>query len=358
MSQNLSKIIINPFYTFTYKMDSRGELKLFACASGTQFAEELGNSIGKIRGEIYNCQGLKTEQFADGERTIKLSESVRGTDSYIIQQPFDPTSPRSIQDNVWDLLQGIRTLKWAGASYVTAVTPLHPYGRQDKSKGREAIGGELFAEMISQAGASNLLTMDLHADQITGFYDPNKTKIDNLRGSNVLLDYFKREFDEEYIQNLTVVAPDTGGTERAQHYAKRLGADMAMSYKKRSNNANEIDTLELLGEVRDRNVLVIDDMVDTGGTQEKVLDKLAAQSPRDIKVACSHGLFNKDALSKLSKFNLETIVTDTVPRDQDFFLENPFVTQVPVSELFGEAIHNLNYNLSLSPLYLEEGEHL
>ncbi|MEN7548139.1 ribose-phosphate pyrophosphokinase [Rapidithrix thailandica] len=339
---------------------TRGELKIFACRSGERFADAIVRSLNEqvsssVRPQRFQKCQMDTLDFANGESKVRVRDTVRGADTYVVQQCFDPTSERTIQDNAIEALQAVRALKSAGAYKVTLVLPEHPWARQDKSKGRETITSRLFADFVQVAGADNVLTTDLHADQITGFYDATITKIDNLRASHVLLEFIKQLYDEETLKDLVVMAPDSGGAPKAEYYAKMLGTKMAHAHKTRSNViANKVEGLEVLGEVENKHVFVIDDMVDTGGSARTLCEKLFDKGVKSIKFGCTHGLFNKGGLDKLTELGIHVVTTDTIPRTEEFLKQyEGKLTCVSLSSNFAEAIYCLNQNESLESVYGE-----
>ncbi len=331
---------------------ARGKLKLFSNRSGSNFANKLVNELNNLYHESsyrVDKSTVSNLDFADGESKQIIEETVRGVDAYLVQNCLDKYSKRSIQDNFFEMCQTAYALKGAGARNVTGVMPYHPFLRQDKSKGREPITARLAINWIESSGFDNIITSDMHADQIVGFYD--KVKVDNLRASNVLIEYLKNNLKGD-VRNTVIIAPDAGGAPRSQYFAKNLGCRAAQSFKMRSNRkANHIDVLKIAGYVKDKNIIVVDDMIDTGGSIDRVVNELKRKKAKGITVCCTHSIFSEPAIEKLSKLEVEVIGTDTIPRDKFFKNNNNWYTNISLAPLFAKAIYNINNDLSVSDLY-------
>jgi len=332
-------------------MDRR-KLKLFSNRSGSGFANKLVKELNKLYHESsYRVErgNISNIDFADGESKQIVEETVRGVDAYLVQNCLDKYSKRSVQDNFFEMCQTAYALKGAGASHVTAVVPYHPFLRQDKSKGREPITARLAINWIESSGFDNVITSDMHADQIVGFYD--NVKVDNLRASNVLIDYLRENMKDEP-RNTVVIAPDAGGAPRSQYFAKNLGCRAAQSFKMRANRkANHIDVLKIAGRVKDKDVIVVDDMIDTGGSIDKLVKELKRKKAKDITVCCTHSIFSNPVIDRLSKLEVEVIGTDTIPHNKNFKKENKWYTDISLAPLFAKAVYNINNDLSVSDLY-------
>ncbi|MDA3855652.1 MAG: ribose-phosphate diphosphokinase [Candidatus Woesearchaeota archaeon] len=279
-------------------LGARGDLKLFANRSGEGFANRLVSHISAnpLINPGFRLSPLETLDFANSEIRPEAQESVRGSDVYLVQNCFDPTSKRSIQDNLFESLATVNALRHAGAAYVNLIIPEFPYARQEKPSGRQPITAKMVADFISTAGATNVLTADLHADQISGFFDPTVTKIDNLRASKVFLPEIRSLFSKDRLEDMVVMGPDAGGTPRAQYYAKQLCANTALAFKKRSYaKANHVEELNVVGDFEGKDILIIDDMIDTVGTIKAVVEKLRDEKAKDIYVMATHPLFNNPA---------------------------------------------------------------
>jgi len=330
----------------------RGKLKLFSNRSGSNFADNLVDELNKLYHESsHRVQkgDISDIDFADGESKQIIEETVRGVDAYLVQNCLDKYSNRSVQDNFFEMCQAAYALKGAGASHVTAIMPYHPFLRQDKNKGREPITARLAINWIESSGFDNVITSDMHADQIVGFYD--KVKVDNLKASNVLIEYLRTNVCRD-TKNTVIIAPDAGGAPRSQYFAKNIGCRAAQSFKMRSNRkANHIDVLKIAGYVKDKDIIIVDDMIDTGGSIDKLIRELKRKKCRDIKVCCTHSIFSNPAKNKLSKLEVEVIGTDTIPHPKNFLEENRWYTNISLAPLFAKAIYNINNDLSVSELY-------
>ena len=314
---------------------------MFTNRSGQNFAEKLSKELN------IPISSLETFDFADGESKIIVNDSVRGCDAYLVQNCFDPNSKRSVQDNLLELLQAGDALKRAGASKLTAILPFHPFSRQDKSFGREPLTARLIADLIEVTGFDNLITSELHAKQIEGFY--KKTKLDNLPATHLLVSQFKEDFPEVN-GDLVVISPDAGGAKRAEHFAKKLNSRAAQAFKIR-RNPNEVEELKVAGLVENYNVLIIDDMIDTGGSVVKLVEKLKAKKTNKILVCCTHSLLNKNAVENLKNSGINLISTDSIERTEEFKNNNNWYKEISLAPLFAQVIKNLNENKSVSGLY-------
>ena len=324
---------------------SRGHLKLFSNRSGNYFAEKLSKELDTP------ISKLETIIFADGERKVEIKDSVRGCDTYIVQSCFDPTSKRSIYDNFFELLITGDALKRSGASDLTAVLPYHPFTRQDKRSSREPLTARLAASLIETSGFGNVITAELHAEQIVGFY--KDATIENLPGAGTIISSFKEAYPN-LNGNLVVISPDAGGAKRAEYFARKLDVKAAQAFKKRfREEANEVEDIRIVGNVKDHNILVVDDMVDTGGSIAILVDKLREIGVDEIKVCCTHALLNGKALPRIKERGIEVIATDTIPRTDEFKKENSWYKEISIAPLFAKVIKNLNENKSVSELYEE-----
>jgi ribose-phosphate pyrophosphokinase len=307
-------------------------MKIFAGRANRPLAERIANYLGMQLGEV------EIRQFADGEIFVQFNENVRGVDVFIVQ----PTAPPA--DNLLELLIMIDAASRASASRITAVIPYYGYARQDrKDQPRVAITARLVANLITVAGTSRVLAMDLHAGQIQGFFD---IPLDHLFASPVLIDYFK----SLGIKDLTVVGPDIGSARMVRAFAKRLGAPFALIDKRRPS-PNESEVLNVIGDVMGRNLLIIDDLLDTGGTIVHAASALAARGARDIYVGCTHGLFSGDAPARIRDSGIkEIVVTDTVRLENHKAMPNLRV--LSVADLLGEAIRRIHLGESVSSLFI------
>jgi ribose-phosphate pyrophosphokinase len=347
---------------------TRGSVKVFFFKSGNKshdgsirnisseiLGERILDAYTQLSGEeIERGSTLESLNFSDSESEVSLVDTARGADAFLVHCSYCPESSRSVDEHVSDLLDMIRTLRIADAEKITVILPYFPYARQDKTDGRKALKARLFADQLTAAGVQNILTTDLHANQIEGFFDVTKTKIDNLRASHVLLPVLKRHFDTHARKNLVVMSPDHGGTARAGFYAKQLGVEMAFAYKKRSyHEANVVEHLTVIGEVKGKDMLVIDDMIDSGGTMQAVVERLRLLGARSVILACTHALLSGKGVQRMKEMDVELITTDTIPRSLEFKKENPWYKEFSMAGQYAKGMYLLNTKKSLRPLYQE-----
>lgn len=268
---------------------------LFSTRTSMALAEKIAQSYGQELGKI------NFQQFSDGEFEPVLDQSVRGGRVFLIGSTFPPA------DNLLELLLMIDASKRASAKNITVVLPYYGLARQDrKDQPRAPIGAKLVANLLTAAGATRIMTMDLHADQIQGFFE---IPVDHLYASTIFVDYIK----SLHLDNLTIASPDMGGAKRAKNYAGHLGAEVVIAYKERKK-ANVVEEMFLIGDVKDRNVILIDDMIDTGGTLCKAADLLIANGAKSVRAMATHGVFSGKAYENINSSKIEeVIVTDTIP---------------------------------------------
>lgn len=318
-------------------MSVTGKIKVFSGNAHRELAEEICRNLDCELGKA------TTERFSDGEFNFQIGENVRGHDVFIVQ----PTSPPSDR-HLMELLIMIDTFVRASAERVTAVIPYFGYARSDKKdRPRVPISAKLVANLITKAGAHRVLTIDLHASQIQGFFD---IPVDHLYAAPIVVDYFKTN----PIDNLIVVAPDTGGAERARAYAKRLNAGLALCDKRRER-PNEADVMNIVGDVRGRNCLIIDDMCDTGGTICKVAEALYMAGANEIYACFTHGILSGNAVENITGSYLKkVIVTNTVPiRDNGKpLVEGGKIEVLSVAGLLASAIRSIHDETSVSSLFI------
>ncbi|MEK7390290.1 MAG: ribose-phosphate pyrophosphokinase [Elusimicrobiota bacterium] len=307
-------------------------LKLFSGNANRPLAEDISKYLGVPLGKTH------VGRFADGEINIQIEENVRGADCYVIQ----PTC-RPVNENLMELLIMIDALRRASAGRITAVVPYYGYARADrKTAPRMPISSKLVANLIVEAGAHRVVTMDLHAAQIQGFFD---IPVDHLYATPVILDYVKKKS----LKNLVVVSPDVGGTERARAFAKRLSAQLVIIDKRRPR-PNEASVYNIIGDVKGKNCLILDDMVDTGGTLCKVADKIRENGALKVYAACVHGVLSGAAHELIAKSSLEEmILTDSIPVHA---LAGGKLTVLSIAPLMGEAIARNHQGKSISALFV------
>ena len=306
------------------------EAKIFACSQSVYLAEKIAKDYGISLGKV------TLAKFKDGEFQPSFEESIRGLRVFIICSTF-PSA-----DNLMELLLMIDAAKRASARHVTAVIPYFGWARQDrKDKPRVPIGAKLVANLLDAAGATRIMTMDLHADQIQGFFE---IPVDHLFASTIFLPYVK----SLNLTNLTIASPDMGGSKRAYAYSKFLESDVVICYKQRKA-AGVIDKMELIGEVKGRNVVLVDDMIDSGGTLATAADLMIAKGALSVRAICTHAILSGAAYEKIENSQLsELIVTDSIPLKK----ESKKIRVVSCAPLFAEVMQMVNHNNSISGKFL------
>jgi ribose-phosphate pyrophosphokinase len=300
----------------------------------------LAGAIAQYLG--YPLGGAQLENFPDGEISMKLFDDVRGRDAYVVQ----PTCPPA-NDNLMELLIFMDCLKRASAKRISAVIPYFGYARQDrKEEGRVPISAKLVANLLTVAGAGRILTIDLHAAQIQGFFD---IPVDNLSAEPV----FSAYVNSLELGPLTLVSPDVGNVKRARVYANRLGGELAIIDKRRVSGS-KIITTNIIGDVKDKSVLMVDDMIATAGTVTEASKLVREHGARSIIVAATHGVLCGPAVERLANAPIDHLaITDTIPVSEDVREKLPNLTILSVSELMGEAIRRIHRNESVSSLFMK-----
>ena len=315
-----------------YKRVNR-DLKVFSGNANPALAEEICKHLELPLGEI------NLTKFSDGELYCQILENVRGKDVFLIQPTCSP-----VNKNLMELLIMIDAFKRSSATRITAVIPYYGYGRQDrKDKPRVPISSKLVADLLTAAGANRILSMDLHAGQIQGFFD---IPVDHLFAAPVLIEYLKNL----KIPDLTIVSPDAGGVERARAFARRLDADLAIVDKRRTA-PNTAEVLNVIGHVTGRNIVICDDMIDTAGTLVNTVHALRKKRVGKILACATHAILSGPAIARLKSAPIEEIVlTNTVPLDKSRMLPN--MTVLSVAGLLGTAIHSIHEETSVSNLFV------
>tara|TARA_A100000164_G_scaffold65645_1_gene54354 strand:- start:1590 stop:2480 length:891 start_codon:yes stop_codon:yes gene_type:complete len=292
-----------------------------------KIAKSFGSEIGKVN----------FSHYSDGEYQPSFEESVRGARLFLIGS----THPSS--ENLMELLLMIDAAKRASARHITAVIPYFGWARQDrKDKPRVPIGAKLIAKLLETAGATRIITMDLHADQIQGFFEK---PVDHLYASTIFIPYI----ESLNLDGLTIASPDMGGSKRAYAYSRFLESNVVVCYKQRKK-ANVIDHMELIGEVKGKNVVIVDDMVDTAGTLTKAADLMMERGAKSVRAICTHALLSGNAYEKIENSKLEElIVTDSIPQKK----ESIKVNVLTCANLFADVMHNVNTNQSINPFFIK-----
>ena len=308
------------------------KLKIFTGNANPELAKEICDYLGLPLGEAF------VGRFNNGEVQIMIDESVRGKDVFIIQ----PTS-YPVNDNLMELMVMADALKRASARHITAVVPYYGYARQDrKTRGREPITAKLVANLMQTSGITRLVTIDLHAGQIQGFFD---VRVDHLYGASILAKYI----NEKNLEDVIVVSPDLGGVTRARDLADRIGAPIAIIEKKRPE-PGVAKVMNLIGDVKGKNCIIVDDIVDTAGSLVEGAKALKEFGAKSVMAAVTHAVLTDPASERIANSNIkELIVTNTMPLPENCKLDN--VTQLSVAPLLGEAIMRIFHEVSVSNLF-------
>ncbi len=305
-------------------------VKIFAGRASKELAVRIAKSYGATLGDIQYAA------FSDGEFQVSFEETVRGQDVFIVQSTMPPS------DNLFELLLMVDAAKRASARKIIVVVPYFGLARQDrKDKPRVAIGAKLVANMMMAAGIDRIMTMDLHADQIQGFFE---VPVDHLYGSTI----FSSEIEKLNTGNLIMAAPDAGGAKRANSYAKRLDVGLAICHKQRKK-ANEVAEMTVIGDVAGKDVVLVDDMCDTAGTLTKAADLFIEKGANSVKAFCTHAVLSGPAYERITNSKItELIVTDTIPLKQ----KHDKIRVLSVAELFGDVIRRMVNNESISSHFI------
>ncbi len=311
-------------------MPDKAPIKFFSCEASEYLADKIARSYGMSLGKS------SVTKFSDGEFQPCFEESVRGCVTFIVQSTFPPT------DNLFELLLMIDAAKRASAYNVVAVIPYLGFGRQDrKDKPRVSIGAKLVADLLSKAGVSRVMTMDLHADQLQGFFD---VPVDHLYASSIFVPHIKNlELDD-----LVIAAPDMGGTKRANAYSRFLNCEMVICYKLRKK-ANYVDEITIIGDVNNKNVVIVDDMIDTAGTLLLAADLMMKSGARSVHAVATHPVLSGDAVDKIEKSAItQVVVTDTIPLSR----QSDKIKVLTVADLFADVIGKVYNYQSISSTFI------
>lgn len=310
------------------------ELRIFTGSAHQNLGAAIARSLGVPLGRAH------LSRFSDGEIWFQIQDNVRGADVFVMQPTSSP-----VNENLMELLIMLDAFKRSSASRITAVIPYYGYARQDrKDRPRVPISAKLVADLLSAAGTDRVLTMDLHASQIQGFFD---VPVDHLFAAPVIIDYV----DKLKLKNLTIVSPDAGGVERARAYAKRLDASLAIVDKRR-DQPNVAEVHHVIGDVTDRTALIVDDIVDTAGTLGQVAQAIKNAGAREVIASCSHAVLSGKALEKIEASPLsKLIVTDSIPLSEEK-KASPKIVVLSIAELLGKAIRNIHDETSVTSLFV------
>ncbi len=309
-------------------------MKLLACNSNPSLSQNIANYLGS---KLVN---VEIKRFADMEVFVEIKENVRGEDIFVLQSTSFPAN-----DNIMELLIAIDALRRASAKRITAVIPYFGYARQDRKVApRTPISAKLVANLITSAGADRVLTMDLHAGQIQGFFD---IPLDNLYAAPVFVRDIKKNFE---LENLVVVSPDVGGLVRARAIAGKIGADLAIVDKRRPR-AGVSEVMNIIGEVESKNCIIVDDMIDSGGTLCNAAEALLEKGAKSVSAYITHGVLSGKASERIANSKLKTLViTDSIqPSEETLSVKN--IKIINISDLLGEAIRNISQEKSVSTLF-------
>jgi len=307
------------------------QVRLFSGIASEVLAQKIADSYGRTLGKVSHYR------FSDGELQVSYEESIRGQSVFIVQSTMPPA------DNLMEMLLLIDAAKRASARHIVAVLPYFGYARQDrKDKPRVAIGAKLVADMLAVAGATRVMTMDLHADQIQGFFN---VPVDHLYASTIFHPYIQ----SLNLPNLTIAAPDMGGSKRANTYAKHLKAELVICYKQREK-ANVVEKMTAIGDIEGRNIVLVDDLVDTGGTLCKAGDMMMDRGALSVRAICTHPVLSGKAYENIEKSKLtELIVSDTIPLSQT----SKKIKVISVADLFAKVISSVHNYESISSNFIQ-----
>mgnify|MGYP000892148340 FL=1 len=313
------------------------DIKIFAGNSNRELAEEIAAKIGLPLG------ASNVGRFSDGEIAISINEVVRGSDVFIIQSTCTP-----VNDNLVELLILIDALRRASAGRITAVMPYFGYARQDrKAKARDPISAKLVANLITTAGADRVLTMDLHASQLQGFFD---IPVDHLLGAPILAKYMQEKFGNS--DEIVVVSPDIGSVSRSRKFAEKLDAPLAIIDKRRPK-ANVCEIMNIIGDVRGKRAILVDDIIDTAGTVVSAANALADIGAKEVYACCTHGVLSGPAIERIKNSPIkELVILNTIPLPKEKKIDK--ITVLSVADVFAEAIERIYGDVSISTLFTQQ----
>ena len=313
----------------------RSNIKIFACNSNIELANKIAKGLGLTLGQA------EVEKFSDGEISVKINETIRGADVYIIQSTSYP-----VNDNLMELLIMIDAMKRASAGRITAVMPYYGYARQDrKARARDPISAKLVANLITCAGANRVLTMDLHCSQIQGFFD---IPVDHLVGSPLLTKHYREKFGDE-LENFVAVSPDLGSVGRTRAFAEKLNIPLAIIDKRRPK-ANVSEIMNIIGDVKGKKVILVDDMIDTAGTITNAANALKERGAVEVDACCTHAVLSGPAIERIENSAINELLvlnTNYLPEEKRISK----ITTASVADIFADAINRIHEGISVSKLF-------
>ena len=314
------------------------DIKIFAGNSNRQLAEEIALKVGLPLGEAI------VSKFSDGETAISINEVVRGSDVFIIQSTCTP-----VNDNIVELLILVDALRRASAGRITAVIPYFGYARQDrKAKARDPISAKLVANLITVSGADRVLTMDLHAPQLQGFFD---IPVDHLLGTPILAQYFYKKFGGK-TDDVVVVSPDVGSVGRSRKFAEKLDVPLAIIDKRRPK-ANVCEIMNIIGDVKGKRAILVDDLIDTAGTVVNAANAMGDMGAREVYACCTHGVLSGPAIDRIRTSAIKELVTlNAIPLPAEKRISK--ITTLSVGDVFAEAIERIYGDISISTLFTQQ----
>ncbi len=331
----------------------RGNLSIISCESGTEFAKKVLKEVNKKRKNKIKLLDTSEIVFANTEVKSVLNQSVRGKDVFVIQDVENHYNGKSVDQNLRALYTVLGACKRCDANYVTAVIPTFPYSRQDKQWGREDITAARVAwEMEGAMGADHIITMDLHNTAIQGFF--RCSWVDDLKGSQVLIPYIKKTIKD--LEDAVVIPTDLGGAKRANYYARCLDIDVAFTYKVRNySKKNVVDDMKIMGDIKNKKVLIVDDMIDTGGTFCKAIELAKSSKAKEVIGITTFALLNGKALEEIIEMHNQGVLSKLICTDatyipKDILEKNKWIKVISVAKYFGEIIYRLNKRQSIGEL--------
>ncbi len=311
-----------------------GNIKIFACNANPELAKQISKEIGIQLG------ASEVSRFSDGEISVRINEPVRGSDVFIIQ----PTCP-PVNDNLMELLIMTDAMCRASAGRITAVIPYYGYARQDrKARARDPISAKLVADLLTTSGIDRILTMDMHCDQLQGFFS---IPVDHLRGINLFVKYYSEKFSD--LSNVVVVAPDLGSVSRARNFAERLDVPLAIVDKRRPK-ANVSEVMNIIGNIEGKTTILLDDMIDTAGSLTNAANALKERGATEVYACCTHALLSGSAIQRIESSSIiELVVLNTIPVPSEKLISK--IKTLSVAPFFANAISRIHDGLSISKLF-------